>query len=132
MAKIKRKVSQRSGQMDSRTEGDADKDDADEDDADIDVSMVIEADADDAEAMAATTVVDFDPGDTLGKLMAFVNQLQMSSEEVQDYLFCTCTIQNVKPIEILLWIRTRWGSLSHCLESTISVQKVCYKFVLLT
>jgi len=126
MAKIKRKVSQRSEEVDTRSKGDENEGEEEgEDDADIDVSMAIEADADDAEAMAATTVVDFDPGDTLGKLMAFINQLQMSSEEVRDYLFHTCTIQNVKPIEILLWIRTRWGSLSHCLESTLSVQKVC-------
>ena len=134
MAKIKRKVSRRSGDAENRTEDDndngededKDKDDEDDDDdTDIDVSMAIEADADDAEAMAATTIVDYDPGDTLGKLMAFVNQLRMSSEEVRDYLFRTCTIQNVKPIEILLWIRTRWGSLSHCLESTLSIQKVC-------
>ena len=46
----------------------------------FDISMAIEADADNPEAMAAITIVDFDPGHTLGKLMAFVNQLRMSSE----------------------------------------------------
>jgi len=50
--------------------------------------MAIEADANDAEAMATTTIVDFNPGDTLGKLMAFINQAQMSSEAVQ---VLTCT-----------------------------------------
>lgn len=129
MAAVKRRVTQRLG-VDG-TEGygeeneDAQDEDDEDDDTDIDVSMAIEADADDAEAMAATTVVDYDPGDTLGKLMAFVNQLRMSSEEVREYLSRTCTIQNVKPIEILLWIRTRWGSLAHCLEHTILIQKVC-------
>ena len=105
----------------------------DEDEA-IDVSMAIEADADDLEAMAATMVVDYHPGDTLGKLMALVNQLRMSSEGTREYLFRTCIMQNVKPIELLLWIRTRWGSLTHCLESTLLIQKVCYRlsFLLFT
>ena len=140
MTKIKCKISQRKGlgEVDDGGEHDDDNEDdnedADEDDndndndRDIDVSTAIEADADDPEAMAAITIVDFDPGDTLGKLMAFVNQLRMSSELVREYLFRTCVMQNVKPIELLLWIRTRWGSLTHCLEATLSVQKVCYSF----
>ena len=141
MAKIKRKVSKRKGEAGNGGEPD-DKDlsehdnENDEDDKDeaIDVSMAIEADADDLEAMAATMVVDYHPGDTLGKLMALVNQLRMSSEGTREYLFRTCIMQNVKPIELLLWIRTRWGSLTHCLESTLLIQKVCYRlsFLLFT
>ena len=95
-----------------------------EDKEDVDVSMAIDADADDLEAMAAITVTDYDPGDTLGKLMAFVNQLRMSSELTCNYLVRMCIMQNVKPIELLLWIQTRWGSLTHCLEATLSIQKV--------
>jgi hypothetical protein len=117
--KIKRKIHRN----DAHEPGDEGEEDENEED-DIDVSTAIEADADDTEAMAATTVVDYDPGDTLGKLMAFVNQVRMSSEEVRDYLSRTCIVQDVKPIEILLWIRTRWGSLSNCIEATLSVQKV--------
>jgi hypothetical protein len=127
MTKIKRKVSQREGEVENTGEPDDNGND-DNDEADIDVSLAIEADADDPEAMAAITTVDYDPGDTLGKLMAFVNQLRMSSEVTREYLFRTCIMQNVKPIELLLWIRTRWGSLTHCLESTLSIQKVCYCF----
>jgi len=83
----KPKISQRKG-GESNDDNNADNNnndsnnDNDNDDADIDVSIAIEADADDAKAMATVTVVDFDPGDTLGKLMAFVNQAQMSSEVV--------------------------------------------------
>jgi hypothetical protein len=128
MAKIKRKV-QKKGEVDDGGEPDDTRDMDDDEDADIDVSMAIEADADDLEAMAAVNVVNYDPGDTLGKLMAFVNQLRMSSELTREYLFRMCIMQNVKPIELLLWIRTRWGSLTHCLESTLSVQKVCYSFL---
>ena len=129
MAKIKHKVSQKKGEVDNGGEADnAENKNDDDEDVDIDVLMAIEADADDPETMAAITAVDYSPGDTLGKLMAFVNQLQMSSEITRDYLFCMCNMQNVKLIELLLWIRTRWGSLAHCLESTLSIQKVCYYF----
>ena len=95
------------------------------DKADIDVLMEIKVGPDDAEAMAATTLVEYDPGNTLGKLMAFVNQVRMSSEGVREYLIQCCAMHMVSPIELLLWIRTRWGSLTHCLEKTISIQKVC-------
>jgi hypothetical protein len=141
MAKMKGKLSQGKGKdresnndvnadndNNERDNNDEDVDHDDDDDDDVDVSMAIEADAEDVEAMAAITVVDYDPGDTLGKLMAFVNQLRMSSELTREYLVRICILQNVKPLELLLWIRTRWGSLTHCLESTLVVQKVCYFF----
>jgi hypothetical protein len=66
----------------TETEGDDVESDHSDDDAEIDTSMDIEASADDVEAMKATTVVDFNPGDTLGKLLAFINQVRMSSEGV--------------------------------------------------
>ena len=99
-----------------------------DDEADIDVSMDVDASADDPEAMQATTEVDFDPGDTLGKLLAFVNQVRMSSEGVCEFLAHACAINGVKPIELRLWVRTRWGSLSDCLEVTLGVRKVCSFF----
>ena len=139
MAKIKGKISQRKGknraesndndnegEMENREQVDnVDEDEDEEDLEDVDVSMAIEADVEDLEAMAAITVTDYDPGDTLGKLMAFVNQLRMSSELTREYLIRMCIMQNLKPIELLLWIRTRWGSLTHCLEATLFIQKVC-------
>jgi hypothetical protein len=78
--------------------------------------------------MMGTSVTSYDPGDTLGKLLAFVNQVRMSSEGVRECLARACVLQNIKPIELRLWVRTRWGSLSHCLDSTLEVQKV--RFVL--
>ena len=95
-----------------------------DDGGDIDVSLEIDASADDAEAMTDATVTSFDPGDTLGKLLAFVNQVRMSSEGVREYLTWACVLQDIKPLELRLWVCTRWGSLSHCLESTLAVQKV--------
>jgi hypothetical protein len=97
---------------------------ADDDEEDISTSMDVDASPDDVEAMLATTTVDYDPGDTLGKIMAFVNQVRMSSEGVRDYLRHSCNIRGIKPIELRLWVRTRWGSLSNCLESVLAVQKV--------
>jgi hypothetical protein len=102
----------------------ADDEEDDDDGTDIDVSMDIEASADDVEAMADTMVVDFELGDTVGKLLAFVNQVRISSEGVCEYLAHCCRLQDVKPIELLLWVRSRWGSLSHCLEAVLLVQKV--------
>jgi hypothetical protein len=95
-----------------------------EDEADVDVSMDIEASADDTEAMADTLVVEFELGDTLGKLLAFVNQVRMSSEGIREYLAECCHLQGIKPIEILLWVRSLWGGLSHCFETVLAVQKV--------
>jgi hypothetical protein len=94
------------------------------DDNDIDISTKIEASSDDVAAMASTTTTDFEPGDVLGKLLAFVNQVRMSSEGVRVYLDHACTVQQLKPIKLCLWVRTRWGSMSHCLESTLAIQKV--------
>jgi len=102
-----------------------DEEEEEEDEADVDVSMDIEASADDAEGMADTLVIDFELGDTLGKLLAFVNQIRMSSEGICEYLAECCHLQGIKPIEILLWVCSQWGSLSHCLGTVLVVQKVC-------
>jgi hypothetical protein len=108
---------------------DADSVDDEEDDPDIDLSLDVDASANDAEAMAETLIVDFEPGDTLGKLLAFVNQVRMSSQDARDYLAHACSMHNIKPIELRLWVRSRWGSLTHCLSAALEVQKVCYLFI---
>ena len=97
----------------------------DEDDNDdIDMSTEIEASSDDVAAMASTTTTDFEPGDVLGKVLAFINQVRMSSEGVRVYLDHVCAVNQLNPIKLRLWIRTRWGSMSNCLESTLAIQKV--------
>ena len=123
----KHKLSQKGAEDDDADaeDGDAGNVVDDEDDANIDTSMDVDASADDAEAMAKTLVLDFEPGDTIGKLLAFVNQVRMSSEDVREYLAHSCRIHNIKPIELRLWVHSRWGSLSHCLFAVIEVQKVC-------
>ena len=105
--------------------GDGDGDELEmQDNDDVDVSLEIEAAADDVEAMASTTLVSFEPGDVLGKLLAFVNQVRMSSEGIRDYLKHACVVHQLKPMQLRLWVRTRWGSMSNCLESTLAIQKV--------
>ena len=95
-----------------------------DDDADINTSMNIEASADDAEAMMATTIVDFKQGDMLGKLLTFINQVHMSNKGIQDLLAQMCKMHMIKPIELHLWVCMCWGSLSDCLKSTLGIQKV--------
>jgi hypothetical protein len=98
--------------------------DSDNGDDDIDMSTDIEASSDDVAAMASTAMTNFEPGDVLGKLLAFVNQVRMSSEGVRAYLEHVCAVHQLKPIKLRLWVRTRWGSMSHCLELTLAIQKV--------
>ena len=100
-------------------------DDDEEEDTNIDISMDVDASANDAEAMAETLLVNFEPYDTLGKLLPFVNQVRMSSEDVREYLAHSCCMHNIKPIKLHLWVHSHWGSLAHCLSATLEVQKVC-------
>lgn len=115
---------------DDDTEDDDGEDNGDKlvDDTDLDISTDVDASAEDASAMAETLIVDFEPGDTVGKLLAFVNQVRMSSEGVREYLAHSCRMHNIKSIELRLWVRSRWGSLTHCLSATLEVQKVCLNF----
>ncbi|KAJ3503385.1 hypothetical protein NMY22_g18264 [Coprinellus aureogranulatus] len=93
-----------------------------DDEDDVDVSLEIEADADDTEAILASTNVDFDIGDIIGKLLAFVNQLQMSSEPVREFLVHLCRTNGLLVFVLKLWVRTRWASLSDCLESCLRIR----------
>jgi hypothetical protein len=89
---------------------------------DIDVNMEIEATPDDVEAMLGTTITDFEAGDVVGKLMAFVNQLRASSEPTRDFLKQLCRTNECKPRDLKLWVRTRWGSLSDCFEVVLNMR----------
>jgi hypothetical protein len=117
----------RTAEKDQPEDGDGHESEMQDND-DVDVSLEIEAAADDVEAMASTTLVSFEPGDVLGKLLAFVNQVRMSSEGVRDYLKHACVVHQLKPMQLRLWVRTRWGSMSNCLESTLAIQKVCVAY----
>jgi len=127
-SRMKGKQKRRQNAIEDDDESDAANDNEeetiDDNDGDIDISMDIDASAESPEDMAATLVLDFEPGDTLGKLLAFVNQVRVSSEGVREFLAHACRTHNVKAIELRLWVRSRWGSLTHCLSATLEVQKV--------
>lgn len=96
------------------------------DNFDVDVSMDIEASTDDAEAIEMSTVTDFDAGDVVGKLMAFIAQLRQCSEDTRKYLEHLAVSYGCPPLEIKIWVRTRWGSLSDCFRVVLILQKVCF------
>lgn len=80
-----------------------DEDEFDEE-YDVDTSMDTEASAEDLQTMLDTLVVDFTTGDTLGKVLAFVNQLQLCGEDMQKYLTILCINNGCTPLEIKLWV----------------------------
>ncbi|PPR02389.1 hypothetical protein CVT24_002051 [Panaeolus cyanescens] len=116
----------------------SDKDDSDDDelspeeeydeDLDVDTSPLIEADAGDPDALLATLVVEFDPGDTLGKALAFVNQLRACSTTVLDFFEQICATFKIVFKKPKLWVRTRWGSLADCFAWLLLMQKVINHF----
>jgi hypothetical protein len=103
--------------------------DDESDDLDVDVSMDIEATENDADAILAASITDFEAGDVVGKLMAFIAQICSCAEDTRGYLMELCATNGCIKWEIKLWVRTRWGSLSDCFAVTLSIQKVCIIFV---
>jgi hypothetical protein len=98
---------------------------------DVEVNMEIEATPDDVAAMVGTTITDFEAGDVVGKLMAFVNQLRTSSEPTRDFLKHLCRTNDCKPRDLKLWVRTRWGSLSDCFEVVLGMRAAIDDFCIL-
>lgn len=96
----------------------------DEDENDVDTSMDVEATGHEA-AAKDTSTTSFRPGDVVGKIMAFISQLRSSGENVRDYLKKICISRGCPPLEIKVWVRTRWGSLSDCFRVILSQRKVC-------
>lgn len=96
-----------------------------DEDLDVDTSMDVEADESDAAALLATQIIDYTPGDILGKLLAFINQLRSCSEPTRLYFERICINLGIPPRKLKLWVRTRWGSLHDCFESATTMRKVC-------
>lgn len=66
---------------------------------------------------------DFDPKDLLGKILAFVNQVR-ASPQARKYFRKLCVEENVKPLQLLKWVRTRWASLYDLIARLLEVQPV--------
>jgi hypothetical protein len=106
-------------------EADEEAEASDEDDEfDIDTDIRVEASADDADALREASETDFEPGDIVGKMMACIAQLRSCGENTRDYLKKLGDMQGCPQLEIKLWIRSRWGSLSDCFRVTLTLQKV--------
>ena len=56
-------------------QGGEDKNDEDDEEFDVDTRMEVEASEDDPNAIRELSITDFNAGDVVGKLMAFVSQL---------------------------------------------------------
>jgi len=65
----------------------------------------------------------FDPKDILGNILAFVNQVR-SSPQARSYFRKLCVEENIKPLQLLKWVRTRWASLYDLIYRLIDVQPV--------
>ena len=105
-------------------QGGEDEDDEDDEKFDVDSSMEVEASKDDPDAIRELSITDFDAGDVVGKLMAFVSQLRLCGEDTRDYLKRLALSNGAPDWEIKLWVRTRWGSLSDCFKTVLAIRKV--------
>jgi hypothetical protein len=103
----------------------ADDDEDESESFDVDTNMDVEASGHEAAAIKETSVTSFQPSDIVGKIMAFISQLRSSSESIREYLKKICISRGCPPLEIKIWVRTRWGSLSDCFYVILSQKKVC-------
>ena len=100
------------------------KDLENEEDFDIDTNMEVEALGDDEDATQEASITEFDAGDVVGKLMAFIAQLRSCSEGVQDYLTDLSISNGCVAWHIKLWVQTHCGSLSDCFRTVLAIWKV--------
>lgn len=98
-----------------------------EDDDDEDLQEAAEAiDATDDLAEAE----EFTPGDLLGKVLAFVNQVR-SSPQARAFFLKVCKDEGLPELQLLKWVRTRWASLYDLITRLLKVRRACNKFTLL-
>jgi hypothetical protein len=101
-------------------------DDGYDSDLDIDTDyMGDDTSEEDTAAARAAAEVDYDPGDTIGKLLALINQMRACYGTIEDFFIGLCQANGIVPTpELKLWIRTQWGSLYECFRTAITLQKV--------
>ena len=80
------------------------KDLENEEDFDIDTNMEVEASGDDEDATQEASITEFDAGDVVGKLMAFIALLCSCSEGTQDYLTDLSISNGCIVWHIKLWV----------------------------
>ena len=83
-----------------------------------------------AAAVDAEDAEDFDPADLLGKVLAFINQVR-SSPQARAFFEKVCKDEQLEPLQLLKWVRTRWASLYDLINRMLDVRLACNKFTLL-
>ena len=78
----------------------------------------------------AADTEEFDPADLLRKILAFVNQVR-SSLQAHAYFHKLCQDENLPPLQLLKWVRTRWASLYDLINCLLDMRAACNKFTLL-
>ena len=102
----------------------------DNDDLDIDTCMDVEASDVDMEGIQSLFIMDFNAGDVIGKIMAFIAQIHACSEDTHDYLQHLAVLHGCPKWQIKLWVCTHWGSLSDCFSVVLVQRKVGFLFYL--
>src|ERR1700693_2630761 len=89
--------------------------------------------------------MDFDPGDLLGKVLALINQVGLSliclntmhlplssfiqvctSPQVKTFFATMCHEEGLKPLELIKWVCTRWGSMYDLIDCILANRSVSY------
>ncbi|KAK2461047.1 hypothetical protein APHAL10511_006936 [Amanita phalloides] len=75
--------------------------------------------------------IEFPPGEALGKALVLVKQI-WTSAQARAFFQSSCIQVGLPPLELLLWVHTRWGSLYTFLDRILdNFMKAVDQFVLL-
>lgn len=96
-------------------------------DCDIDTSLETEANVNDANAI--NTSMDFTPGDIVGKLLAFIAEVNGGGEQALEYLLELCRTNGCSVLQVKTWVQTRWGSMSNCFDRMLEIRKIYIAFL---
>ena len=77
-----------------------------EDGFNVDVSMDPEASTDDAKEIQMSMITDFNAGNVIEKLMAFIAQLWQCSEDTRKYLEHLALSYGYPPLKLNIWVCT--------------------------
>lgn len=124
-------------------EGEDDEDD-DEDDEELAWLASLGSEAPAVEGKEVDDDMDYEPGDLLGKVLALVNQVGSfnflcdiylkfhrqvrASPQAKTFFGTMCVEEGLTPLELIKWIRTRWGSMYDLVDRVLLDRTVCFHF----
>ena len=96
------------------------------------------------EAFEGDDPVDFDAGDLVGKVLALINQVYSfvgcialclifpsqvrASPQAKAYFTVVCEKEGLKPLKLIKWVRTCWGSMADLIEQALVNQLITSHF----